>query len=55
MKKGEKYKGYDGFHSFDGFDDLMKYLNECIDKVDTENVIKVLEVGASAYVGDLMK
>ncbi len=43
------------FHSFDGFDDLIKYLDECSANVDVDKVEKVLEVGASQFVQDLMK
>ena len=44
-----------GFHSFDGFDELIQYLDECVDKADEANLEKVLEAGASEFVDDLLK
>lgn len=39
----------------DGFDELMAYLEECTRNMNDENIEKVLEVGASQLVCDLMK
>lgn len=42
-------------NEFDGFDDLSKQLQDCVEKIEENHLLEILEYGAKQFVSDLLK